>query len=76
VDISSVIEAKMAAVRAYKTQFYDPNSTEPETVIAGKYFLDMVEHRSVEWGQQIGVTYGEGLIAARIPGVTDLTKLL
>jgi LmbE family N-acetylglucosaminyl deacetylase len=40
VDITSGFEAKMAAVLAHKSQFYNPTSPEPETVIASKGFLD------------------------------------
>jgi LmbE family N-acetylglucosaminyl deacetylase len=39
VDISEHIDQKMAAVMAYASQFYDPNSKAPETPISSKISL-------------------------------------
>ena len=44
VDISKQIELKLKAVKAYTTQFYNPNNEESETITAeafveSKYFL-------------------------------------
>jgi bacillithiol biosynthesis deacetylase BshB1 len=74
-DISPVIELKMQAIRAYKTQFYDPHSDSPETLIAGKHFLDIIQSRALDLGHQIQSTYGEGFIAPRVPGVKNLFDL-
>ena len=38
VDISSVIERRREAINAFASQFYDPNSEEPETYISSKGF--------------------------------------
>jgi bacillithiol biosynthesis deacetylase BshB1 len=74
-DISSVIEDKMNAIKAYKTQFYDPNSDAPQTLIASQHFLEIIKNRNLDLGHQIGTTYAEGFIAARLPGVRDLMHL-
>lgn len=76
VDISKFIDKKMEAVLAYKSQFHDPNSTEPKTVISNPGFIEAVKARSKEAGMQINVEYGEGFTSARNLGVTDLLSLL
>ena len=75
VDISAGFEQKLASIKAHTSQFYDPNSNEPETVIASKGFLDSVVARAQDWGRIIGVPYAEPLITVRQVGVEDLTSL-
>jgi bacillithiol biosynthesis deacetylase BshB1 len=76
VDISSEWDAKMAAVKAFKTQFFDPSSKEPTTYISTPEFLKLLEARSIEMGHAIGVKYGEGFVARRWLGVHSLTDLI
>ena len=45
VDISGFISIKLEAIKAYSSQFYDPNSNEPETPISTKNFIDNVINR-------------------------------
>lgn len=59
VDISDTFEDKMKAVRAFKTQFYDPDSKEPETFISRPEFFNYLIARSQFYGFQIGKHYGE-----------------
>lgn len=59
VDISDTFDLKMKAVRAYSTQFYDPESSEPETFISSPRFIRYVEARATVFGFQIGKDYGE-----------------
>ena len=75
VDISAGFEQKITSIKAHTSQFYDPNSNEPETVIASKEFLDSVVARAQDWGRIIGATYAEPLITVRHIGVKDLTAL-
>ncbi len=72
VDISDFIEVKMNAIRAFKTQFYDPNSSEPNTYISNPGFLKMVESRAQEMGYAIGANYGEGFTIRKSIGVKSL----
>jgi bacillithiol biosynthesis deacetylase BshB1 len=74
-DIGDFIEAKMAAIRAYRSQFYDPDSSEPETVISGKNFLDSIEYRARDMGRLIGTNYAEGFLSAQDLGISDLMSL-
>lgn len=73
VDVSEHWDTKMKAVRAFKSQFYDPNSSEPQTFISNPGFLEMIEARGKEFGHTIGAKYGEGFITQRIPGVPNLS---
>ncbi|HGY92028.1 MAG TPA: bacillithiol biosynthesis deacetylase BshB1 [Planctomycetes bacterium] len=63
VDISSVFETKRAAALCYRSQFHDPDSTEPETFISRSDFWDFWEGRASWWGHFVGVRYGEGYFA-------------
>ena len=60
VDISEVHDKKVEAIRAFKSQFFDPNSSEPETYISKPEFMNMIEARAIEYGHRIGAKYGEG----------------
>jgi len=75
VDVTDHFETKMEAVLAFKSQFYDPNSTEPETPISGKGFLDFLKARAEEFGRPIGTKYGEGFTTERVLGVDNLFDL-
>jgi N-acetylglucosamine malate deacetylase 1 len=76
VDISAHWETKMNAIKAYKTQFFDPESQEPQTYISTPEFMKMIESRAVEFGHAIGVKYGEGFTTRRYPGVHNLFDLI
>lgn len=76
IDISEEWEAKMAAIRAFKSQFYDAASAEPKTYISTPEFQKMLEARAVELGHSIGVKYGEGFVARRWVGVKSLFDLI
>lgn len=58
-DISDFYEAKMGAVKAYSTQFYNPESKEPETFISKQNFILFLEARARYYGFQIGKSFGE-----------------
>lgn len=76
VDISQFIDLKMQAVKAHQSQFYDPNSKEPQTLISQPEFLDNVINRAAYYGQYIGAKFAEGFITQRIPGVNNLFDLM
>lgn len=72
VDISDSMEEKMEAVRAFRSQFYDPKSREPETYISSPAFMQMLESRAQEYGHRIGVKYAEGFKYPQHLGVKSL----
>jgi len=76
VDITGFWETKLNAIKAFKTQFFDPGSKEPETYISKPGFLQMIESRGIEFGHAIGVTHGEGFTVRRYPGVDNLLNLI
>lgn len=76
VDVSGFIDKKMAAVQAYSSQFYDPNSKEPVSPITSKNFLDSIRYRAQDLGRLIGVSAGEGFTAERYVAVNSLDKLV
>lgn len=76
VDISGHLEDKMAAIKAYRSQFYDPNSTEPETRLTNKHFLDELENRSRYFGSLIGVEAGEPFFVRETLNIADPVELL
>jgi bacillithiol biosynthesis deacetylase BshB1 len=75
VDITAHWSVKLKAVKAYKSQFFDPESKEPETYISSVNFLRMVESRAIEHGHAVGKSYGEGFIRSRVMGVHSLFDL-
>ncbi len=75
IDISPYFETKLNAIKAFKTQFYDANSTENETYISSPDFFESVIARAREFGKSIGATYGEGFTARKLLGVNDIFNL-
>lgn len=75
VDVSDFWELKIASIKAFKSQFFDPNNNEPESFISRPGFLSFIESRAKEFGHRIQVKYGEGFTVERIPGVEDLFHL-
>lgn len=76
IDVSDFWPLKIEAIRAYRSQFFDPNSAEPETYISKPDFLDFIEARAREMGHAIGTTYGEGFCKGQPLGIKDLFDLL
>ena len=61
---------------AYKTQFYNPDSKEPQTPISSLEFMNFLKGRWAQQGREIGVAYGEGFTVDRAIGVNDLKAIL
>jgi N-acetylglucosamine malate deacetylase 1 len=76
VDISDVMNKRNEAIAAYSSQFYDPESQEPQTPISTKQFFDFLSSRAHDMGRIIGTEYGEGFVVERVPGVPDLNSLV
>jgi bacillithiol biosynthesis deacetylase BshB1 len=74
-DISDFWDVKLASIRAFRSQFYDPSNTEPESFISKPHFLEFIEARAREFGHRIQVKYGEGFTTERMPGLKDLFDL-
>ena len=76
VDISEFLEVKMDAIKAHRSQFYNPESNEPETRLTNKTFLDELENRSRYFGSLIGVSAGESYFVREALNVEDPIALL
>ncbi len=75
VDVSDQWENKMKSIFAFSSQFYDPDSKEPESPISSKHFMDYVECRGIQFGRLIGKQFGEGFISDRPIGVDSLSDI-
>ena len=75
VDISGFVETKLESIKAYKSQFFNPKSTEPETLISKKNFLQDVVNRSADLGRLIGVDNAEGFTTNRVIGINNLNDI-
>ncbi|MGA0431834.1 MAG: bacillithiol biosynthesis deacetylase BshB1 [Flavobacteriaceae bacterium] len=69
VDISGFLDTKLAAVKAYSSQFYDPNSNDANTPISSKNFIDSVGYRAQNLGRLIGREAGEGFTTRQPLGI-------
>ena len=78
VDISPFMPQKIEAVKAYTTQFYNPNvaPNEPTTYISTEGYFDSIRGRAAQLGLQIGVQYAEGFTFSRLTGVKNLFDLI
>ena len=75
VDITGYVEQKTTAILAYSSQFYDPNSKEPESPISSKNFLESLNYRSRDLGRLTGLEHAEGFTAERYLAVNSLSDL-
>lgn len=75
VDISKFYDKKLEAIKAFKSQFYDPANPSENTYISSPEFLDFLRARAEEFGHAIGVKYGEGFTSYRKIGIDDVTSL-
>jgi len=76
VDISAHMDQKMASILAHASQFYNPNSNEPNTFISSDSFLEFIKGRAKEFGQQVGVQYAEGFISEKMIGIQSFDRLI
>ncbi len=74
-DIGDFIEDKMEAIAAYKSQFFDPDSNEPVTVISSRNFTESIRYRSQDMGRLIGAEHGEGFVSSQNLGLKDIMQL-
>lgn len=76
VDISDYYDRKKEVLKAFKSQFYDPTSDQPETYISSQDFWDFVEARARNMGHWVGATFGEGYISETPLKVNDPLDLI
>lgn len=76
VDITGFTDKKIESILAYRSQFYDPNSNEPESPITSKNFFESLNYRSRDLGRLVGLDYAEGFTVERCLAVNSLGNLL
>ncbi len=78
VDISEYIDRKEELILAFKSQFFDPNSTSTDlqTPISGEDFLKFLRAKARTYGRAAGFQYAEGYNVDRTIGVQDLFNLV
>jgi N-acetylglucosamine malate deacetylase 1 len=76
VDISDIWEQRLEAIKAFKTQFHDPESEEPQTYISSPEFLESIISRARLLGKRIGVQFAEGFISKKNIGIHNLDALV
>ncbi|MBX7139668.1 MAG: bacillithiol biosynthesis deacetylase BshB1 [Chitinophagales bacterium] len=75
IDITEYWEKRMASVLAFRSQFHDPVSNEPETYLSRPEFLESLEFRARTLGKMIGVEYAENFTTQRQSGVDHFFQL-
>ena len=75
VDITEFWDKKLESIDAFSSQFFDPNSDEPETPISAASFMSYIEGRAKQFGREINAEYAEGFIVERVIGVDDILAL-
>ena len=75
VDISEYFDQKIKVVREYKSQFYNPDSKETNTIISSKEFFESIEYRAKDLGRQTACKYAEGFIAHQLPKINLLNDI-
>ena len=74
-DVSETIDQKLQSILAHESQFFNPESIEPETTIASFQFRESIKARALEYGLQAGFDYGEPYMVRRPVGVRNLMEL-
>ena len=76
VDITEYVDKKEELILAFRSQFFDPDSTELATPISGKDFLDFLRAKARTYGRAASFEYAEGYNVDRTIGVQNLFNLL
>ena len=69
VDISGQFEKKLEALRAYASQFHNPDFQGKGTLVSSEAFWEGIRIRAAFWGQRIGVHFAEPLHAEGVVGL-------
>jgi bacillithiol biosynthesis deacetylase BshB1 len=75
-DVTNYMDQKIEVIKAFRSQFFDPTSTEPTTPISGEEFFQFIKGRMMQYGRPIGVDFAEGFTVTRIFGVKDIFDLV
>jgi N-acetylglucosamine malate deacetylase 1 len=78
IDVSNVFDKKIESIKAFTTQFYNPNAgdKEPQTYISSPEFLESVINRAKMFGRMIGVKYAEGFLSKKMIGLKTFDAVI
>lgn len=74
VDITDYIDQKMEMIKAYQSQFFDPDSKELPTPLSEESFFDLLLSKDRVMGRFIQADFGEGFHVVRPVGIRDMMK--
>lgn len=75
VDVTESYQIRMESIKAHKSQFFDPDSTDPQTFLSKESFFDLIETRAKNYGIKIGAAYGEPFYSVESVGIDSLFDL-
>lgn len=75
-DITPYFDRKIELIKTFRSQFYDPDSAEPDSPISGKDFLEFNAARSRDFGRPANMAFAEGFQVNRLFGVKDIFDLV
>lgn len=76
IDVTDVWEQRLESVKAFKTQFFNPDLNEPQSYISSPDFLESITARARLLGKRIGVKYAEGFLSKKSIGIQNLDALV
>ena len=76
IDISPYIEKKIQSIKAYQSQFHNPNFKGASTYISSPKFLSSITDRNSLFGKRIGVAYAEGFLTEKIIGLNNFNSII
>ena len=76
VDVTEQHERKMEAIRAYKSQIYNPNYPGEHTLISSPEYIEAIEVQSRYYGGLIRKKHGEPFLVREMLEVEDITSLI
>lgn len=77
VDVTATFETKLAALRAYRSQLFNPEYEGAETYVSSEAFWNAIGARAAYWGSRTGCERGEPLYCdgpLRLAGVPGLEE--
>ncbi|OUS03132.1 bacillithiol biosynthesis deacetylase BshB1 [Flavobacteriales bacterium 33_180_T64] len=72
IDITDVMARKIESILAYKSQFKDPNNTNPNSISG---LIDQIKSTNSIYGRQINTKFAEGFTVNKYIGVRDFFQL-
>ncbi len=76
VDISNDFDTKVAAIKAHRSQFFNPSSKDPETALSTPEFMEYLLGRMRYYGRQAGVRYAEPFWTTEAITITNFDSVI